>query len=115
MLVQWFDFMVCVFDFEFVFIGFEIGVEVVWVIFLLGCLVIFNLFEFDGFEEMQMFVGDFCKQLLWMLLEIWYYVLIVFDEVQFFVFQYDKVVFKKLLIDLVCCGCKCGMCLVVVM
>lgn len=112
-LAQRFDFTVCAPDSESAPIGPETGAEAARAIFLSGRSAILNLSEFDGLEEMQMFVGDFCKQLLRMPPETWHHVLIALDEAQLFAPQHDKAVSKKPLIDLARRGRKRGMCPVV--
>lgn len=112
-LAEKFDFTVCAPDSEFAPIGPETGAEAARAIFLSGRSAILNLSEFDGLEEMQLFVADFCKQLLRMPPETWHHVLIAIDEAQLFAPQHDKAVSKKPLIDLARRGRKRGMCPVV--
>lgn len=112
-LAEKFDFTVCAPDSEFAPIGPETGAEAARAIFLSRRSAILNLSEFDGLEEMQLFVADFCKQLLRMPPETWHHVLIAIDEAQLFAPQHDKAVSKKPLIDLARRGRKRGMCPVV--
>ena len=108
-----FDFTVCAPDSEANPIYADAGAEAARAIYPSGRSTILSMSEFDGLEEMQQFVADFCKELLRMPASLWHHVIIVFDEAQLFGPQMDKAVSKKPLIDLTRRGRKRGMCPVV--
>lgn len=112
-LAEKFDFTVCAPDSEVAPIRPTTGAEAARAIYLSGRSAIISLSEFEGLEEMQQFVADFCRELLRMPPETWHHVVLVFDEAQLFAPQLDKAVSKKPLIDLSRRGRKRGMCPVI--
>ena len=111
-LADKFDFTVCAPDSESNPIYPDGGAEAARAIFPSGRSTILSMSEFDGLEEMQQFVADFCRELLRMPASAWHHVVLVFDEAQLFAPQQDKAVSKKPLIDLTRRGRKRGMCTV---
>lgn len=109
-LAERFDFTVCAPDSQVAPIGPATGTAAARAIYLSGRSAIISLSEFDGLEEMQKFVADFCRELLRMPQEHWHHVLLAFDEAQLFAPQHDKAESKKALIDLARRGRKRGMC-----
>lgn len=109
-LAERFDFTVCAPDSQVAPIGPATGAAAARAIYLSGRSAIISLSEFDGLEEMQKFVADFCRELLRMPQEHWHHVLLAFDEAQLFAPQHDKAESKKALIDLARRGRKRGMC-----
>jgi hypothetical protein len=77
-----------------------------------GRSTILSLAEFDGVEEMQRFVADFCRELLRMPPETWHHVIVVFDEAQLLAPQKEKAASKRPMGDLARRGRKRGMCVV---
>lgn len=109
-LAERFDFTVCAPDSEVAPIRPTTGAEAARAIYLSGRSAIISLSEFEGLEEMQLFVADFCRELLRMPPDTWHHVVLVFDEAQLFAPQLDKAVSKKPLVDLARRGRKRGMC-----
>lgn len=110
-LADGFDFLVCAPDSKEVPIHPHNGAEVARAIFMSRRSAILSLGEFDGLEEMQIFVGDFCRELLRMPKEAWHHLLVAFDEAQLFAPEKEKNEFsRKPLVDLARRGRKRGIC-----
>lgn len=109
-LAESFDFTVCAPDSEVAPISPTNGAAVARALYLSRRSAIISLSEFDGLEEMQKFVADFCRELLRMPQEHWHHVLLCFEEGQLLAPQLDKAESKKPLIDLARRGRKRGMC-----
>ncbi len=109
-LADGFDFVVCAPDSKEVPIHPDNGAEVARAIFMSRRSAILSLGEFDGLEEMQIFVGDFCRELLRMPKETWHHMLVAFDEAQLFAPEKEKAESRKPLVDLSRRGRKRGIC-----
>lgn len=109
-LAETFDFTVCAPDSKIAPIGPSTGAAAARAIYLSGRSAILCLSEFDGLQEMQQFVGDFCGELLRMPQEHWHHMVVAIDEAQIFAPQNDKAESKKPLIDLSRRGRKRGIC-----
>ena len=104
------DFTVCAPDSETNPIYADAGAAAARAIYHSGRSTILSMSEFDGLEEMQQFVADFCRELLRMPASAWHHVVLVFDEAQLLAPQQEKAVSKKPLVDLTRRGRKRGMC-----
>ena len=104
------DFTVCSPDSETNPIYSDAGAAAARAIYHSGRSTILSMSEFDGLEEMQQFVADFCRELLRMPASSWHHVVLVFDEAQLLAPQQEKAASKKPLVDLTRRGRKRGMC-----
>jgi hypothetical protein len=112
-LADEFDFTVCSPDSETNPIYADGGAAAARAIYLSGRSTILSMSEFDGLEQMQLFVAEFCRELLRMPASSWHHLVLVFDEAQLFAPQQDKATSKKPLVDLTRRGRKRGMCPVI--